>query len=169
MPLQYQVRPATPEDETAVSAVLEASYGALMPSGYDAETLAAVLPVMAKANPTLLASGTYYVADAAGQGIVGCGGWSRERPGTGETEAGRAHIRHFGTHPDWLGRSVGRAIFQACLDDARAAGIRRFECYSSLNAEGFYAALGFEAVRRTTIPMGAGTEMATVVMERGVP
>ena len=37
--------------------------------------------------------------------------------------------------------------------DARAAGLVRLECYSSLNGESFYAALGFKRLCIIQVPM----------------
>ena len=148
--------------------MLEASYPALMSSSYDADTLADGLSVMTKANPALLSSRTYYVAESGERAIVGCGGWSLERPGTTEVEPGLAHIRHFATHPSWIGQGIGRSIYAKCAEHARAAGVHRFECYASLNAEGFYAALGFRPVRNIEVQLGAHIELPGVLMERSI-
>jgi predicted N-acetyltransferase YhbS len=166
MPQRYAVRTAVPADAPQVGAVLEASYATLMRPDYDEAVLAAALPVMTAANPVLLASGNYFVAVDRDERIVGCGGWSRERPGTGATEPGLAHLRHFATHPDWARCGIGRAIYARCARDARRAGARRLECYASLNAERFYAALGFAAVHKIDIPMRPGLLVPSVVMRR---
>jgi len=144
----FSVRVALLSDEDGVSTLLQASYPLLMKEAYDASVLAPALVLMTKANPVLLASGTYYVAVAQGETIVGCGGWTLERPGDGVIEPGLGHIRHFGTHRDWVNQGVGRALYLRCEKDARAKGITRFQCYSSLNAERFYSALGFRSIRR---------------------
>jgi GNAT superfamily N-acetyltransferase len=104
-------------------------------------------------------------ADAA-LSLVGCGGWNRERPGTGDVEPGTGHLRHFATHPAWTKRGIGRAIYARCEADARAAGIRVLECYASLNAEGFYAALGFERIRSITLDLAPGIGPPAVLMRR---
>ena len=166
MSAEFEIRVATPRDEQAINGLLEASYPVLMRRDYDRASLAAALPRMIKANPTLLASGTYYLAFAASRVLVGCGGWTRERPGSGAIEDQLAHIRHFATHPDWIGHGVGRAIYQACVRDARSAGVNCFECYSSLNAEGFYAALGFELIQPLDIAMGSDLTMPIMLMRR---
>ncbi len=118
----------------------------------------------------MLASQTYFVAepDTEPKLLVGCGGWTHERPGTGELVEGLGHIRHFGTHPDWIGQAVGRSIYAACERQARAAGVTRFECYSSLNAEGFYAALGFVVAGRIEIELGPGLNLPSVLMRRSI-
>ena len=135
-----------------------------MRGAYDRSLLAAALPFMTLAQPALLRSGSYYVAEDRSGAIVGCGGWTRERPGSGERVAGLAHIRHFGVHPDWTRQGVGRAIYSRCARDARSAGIERFECYSSLNAERFYASLGFERVDLIKVDMPGGVQLPSVLM-----
>ena len=117
--------------------MLQASYPLLMRQHYEPHLLSAALPALTTASPELLRSGTYYVAETRGHVIVGGGGWTRERPGQGDVEAGLGHIRHFATHPRWLGRAVGRLIYDVCKRQARSMGVNRFECYSSLNAVGF--------------------------------
>jgi N-acetylglutamate synthase-like GNAT family acetyltransferase len=139
----YVIRKSTIGDLAKVTDLLQASYPTLMRPAYDPGILDPALELIARANSSLLSSGTYYVAEAGNGAIVGCGGWSRERPGGDvETEA-VAHIRHFGTHPGWARRGIGTAIFRRCEADARETGIQQFECYSSLNAERFYSSLGF--------------------------
>jgi GNAT superfamily N-acetyltransferase len=150
----FAIRPGVPGDEAAVDALLQASYPVLMSPGYDAAVLRAALPFMTRVDPRLLATGTYYLALDDGGEVVGCGGWTFDRPGSGEIVPGLAHIRHFGTHPGRTGEGIGRAIFERCLSDASRASVRRFECYASVNAENFYAALGFRRVRRMSVRMG---------------
>ncbi len=128
----------------------------------------ALLPLIAKANPALLSSGTYYLAESDDSSAVGCGGWTHERPGSGEIENGLAHIRHFATHPGWVGRGIGRALYDGCQAEARASGAKRFECYASFNAEPFYAALGFKRVGPIDVKMPGGLIMPSIVMERAI-
>ena len=165
---EYSIRVATPADETAVDALLRASYPALMSGTYDTDVLAGALPLFTKANPTLLAGGTYYLAVSEHDDVLACGGWTRERPGTGEIEPGLGHIRHFGTHASWTGRGLGRAIYAKCEESARAAGIQRFECYSSLNGEGFYAALGFARVREIQVNLSLDVAVPGILMARSI-
>lgn len=162
----FTIRPADPGDEKAVTALLQASYGALMPAGYDRSMLADLLPIITRANPILLSSGTYYLAETDAGEIIGAGGWTREQPGTGDILPDTGHIRHFGTHPDWTGRAVGKSLYQRCEIDARSAGVKRFECYASLNAVDFYTRLGFKAIDRIDIPMGDDLVAPSLWMER---
>jgi GNAT superfamily N-acetyltransferase len=154
---RFTIRPAQPSDEAGVSAVLAAAYPALLAGHYPAELLAVVLPGMTRAQAKLLTCPTWYVAVAAdeerGESILGCGGWTPERPGTGELEPGVGHLRHFGTHPEHLRRGVGRAIVAACLSSARADGLTRLECYSTRAAVSFYAALGLQTLAQLELEM----------------
>lgn len=155
------VRAATLDDLDAIEAVLAASYPHFFAAAYDEAILAAALPIMVRANSDLLASGRFHVAAARDGKVVGCGGWSSAMPGTGALEAETGHIRHFATHPDWCGRGVGRLIYARCTAQGREEGVRRFTCWSSLNAEPFYRALGFvpighrEVHLRGTVPFPA--------------
>jgi N-acetylglutamate synthase-like GNAT family acetyltransferase len=144
--MSYAIRKSNIGDLATVTDLLRASYPTLMMSAYQPSILDPALKLMVRANPRLLSSGTYYVAEAENGAIVGCGGWTREHPGGEVTTEAVGHIRHFGTHPDWIRRGVGTAIFRRCEADAREFGIQGFECYSSLNAECFYSALGFERI-----------------------
>ena len=163
--MEFAVRVARPEDAEGVSRLLQASYPELMAAAYDAQSLAPVLGLMTRANPALLSCGTYYVAESAGV-VVGCGGWTRERPGTATVEAGLGHVRHFGTHPGWIRRGVGRAIYARCESDARAAGVEAFEAMSTLNGESFYRALGFERIREIDVEFKPQVCLRGVVMRR---
>jgi GNAT superfamily N-acetyltransferase len=160
----YEVSIATAEDALGVTALLEACYPPLFAKGYDDATLKTALPRMIVANPRLLASGNFFIAVEHRGAIVGCGGWSRERPGSNESVAGEGHVRHFATHPAFLKRGIGRAIFARCKEQAMAQGIRRFDCYASLVAVDFYRALGFSAVGPMDLNLGPGVSIPGVLM-----
>ncbi|MBX2854846.1 MAG: GNAT family N-acetyltransferase [Rhodobacteraceae bacterium] len=162
------IRQTTHADSDEVTAIFQASYPKLMPAGYAPDLLEVVLPAMTIAKPALLSSGSYFVALAEDNAYAGCGGWTKERPGTGEKREGLGHIRHFATHPDYVGKGVGRAIYLACEALARSEGVTKFECYASLNAEGFYRSLGFELVERIDVPMGEGLVFPSLRMMRAI-
>jgi GNAT superfamily N-acetyltransferase len=151
---EYRVRRATPSDAAAVSHVLARSYPALLAAHYDADLLARALPLMTRANPELLASGTYYVACDDEAGVVGCGGWTTERPGTGETVPKLGHLRHFGVDPDLTRRGIGARLLTYALSEAHSRGIRTIECYATFPAEPFYRSAGFLTVRPIDVDMG---------------
>ena len=119
-------------------------------------------------NSALLSSGTFYLTKLETGFAVGCGGWSWERPGKGDIESGLGHIRHFATHPNWVGRGIGRSIYNMCVREARSSGVSAFECYSSLNAEAFYAALGFQVMQRVNVEMGPNVLFPTILMRQTI-
>ena len=160
----FTLRVAVPGDGARLTALFAASYPALMAGAYPDTLLSAVLPLMTRANPALLASGTYHIAETAGGEIIGGGGWTPAHPASGEIAPETAHIRHFASHPDWLRQGVGRALFAACAAQAKRAGVRRFEVYSSRNAESFYAAVGFVRVGEEEVEMAPGLLFPTILM-----
>ena len=161
-----QLRVATPADSDAVSTLLAASYSSLLRARYDSDTLDRTLPFMIGANQKLLASGTYYVVEERTGNFVGCGGWTTARPGSGEIADGEAHIRHFATHPKWVRRRIGTSLLARCFSDARQLGIRKMYCFSTLNAEWFYRASGFDTVASIDVPMGPSLTFPGVLMIR---
>ena len=161
---RFTLRVARQDDAEPVTAVLASAYPGLMAPDYDTAVLAAVLPAMTVANPGLLASGTYYVQETPGGLIVSCGGWTHEEPGTRRIGSGIAHVRHFGTHVDWIRKGLGTGIFERCKQDAAAARVHTFRCFSSLGAEPFYASLGFHPVERFDLAIGGTLKLPTVAM-----
>lgn len=153
-------------DCEAVSAVLRSSYTQLMAPAYPPDVLGGTLPGMTRANPALLTSGRYYLAETAAGEAAGCGGWSPNPPGRPDEDPERAHVRHFATHPSWIRRGVGRLLYGRCESDARAAGFTVFEVWSSLNGETFYASLGFRRLEPIETPMPGGMSFPAVRMER---
>ena len=163
-----QIEIATLEDEPIVNKILSASFSSLLTSKYDDTSVTTILPKVTKTNPTLLQSGTYYIAKNPDGRYLGCGGWTHERPGTNERTAGLAHIRHFATHPNFIRRNVGKALFNHCRDEASKENVSVFECYSTLNAEFFYKSLGFKTIRIFELDMGDGLMFPSVLMRADI-
>lgn len=162
-----ELRLATPGDVDVLTALLAASYARLA-EAYDPVLFAKALPLMAAANPKLLASGTYHVALVDGQ-PAGCGGWTLDPPGGGSRIDGVAHIRHFATHPAHLRKGVGRHLLDRCFDEAHQAGAVAMRAWSTLPGEAFYSAAGFVRLRPIDVPMGPGITLPSIEMERPLP
>lgn len=160
-----KIRPSTPEDVSVVEALLGRSYPAMMAAAYEEDILARAMPRMTTANPELLASGTFYVAEDAGGEIVGCGGWTFDEPGSGKLVDGLAHLRHFAVDPSRARGGIGRLIFAECARVAADRRARRFQAFSGLNAEPFYASMGLKRHDVVYIPMGDGVVFPVVLME----
>lgn len=163
---KLSTRVADPSDVARVTLLLKRSYPALMGPAYSPEILAAALPLMTRANPALLACGTYYVAETRNGAIVGSGGWTREQPGTGAREAAGGHIRHFAADPGYPRRGIGRTLIERSIGEASAAGIVRLDCFSSLNAVPFYAAFGFETLALIDVRLTEAVALPSAHMRR---
>jgi N-acetylglutamate synthase-like GNAT family acetyltransferase len=160
----HSVRVACPADSEAVGALLLASFSSLLSGHYDREMLDMALPLLTRANTTLLASGSYYVAESEAGALVGCGGWSTAPPGSGDIVQGEGHVRHFAVHPSWSGRGIGTSLLARCFVDAGLV-VRTLYCYSSLNAEPFYKARGFGAIGSIDVPSGPGLKFRSILMK----
>ena len=156
------IRAATADDQEMLSELIAASYATLKGS-YDPHGLDAALPHISTANPKLLASGTYYIAEIDGV-AVGCGGWTVEKPGSSEVVEGVGHIRHFATHPTYLRRGVAARLLDHCLAEARGAGIRTIMCQSTLPAEKFYASAGFQRIGLIEVEMASDLMLPAIEM-----
>ncbi|MBS8273425.1 GNAT family N-acetyltransferase [Thalassospira tepidiphila] len=140
---------ATPDDAPAVSALLARSYSALLVDDYAPEILERGMTFLAKANPDLLASGTYYLARTETGDVVGAGGWTAVRPGSkdGDVQSGLAHVRHFAVDPVYARKGIASMLFDRCVRDAKESeNVTRFECYSTLSARRFYESRGFRVI-----------------------
>jgi N-acetylglutamate synthase-like GNAT family acetyltransferase len=165
--LAFSLRIALPEDAERVTAMLWASYPVLLATDYNADFLARALPLMCRANPSLLASGTYYVAEVAGD-IVGCGGWTKEQPGSGAIVPAEGHIRHLGTHPVAARCGVASGIVRRCFADARKSGIRTLHVIATRTAVPFYQSLDFKMVGAIEVPLADDLSLQSVLMRTGI-
>lgn len=161
------LRKALPSDRPAVDRLLAAVYPQMLAADYPAETLRIAHPLIAKSNPDLLASGTYYLVwDQAF--LVSVGGWSRGYP-TAQDAGDTGHVRHVATHPDHLHKGHAGRIMRRVLDEAQEAGLARLECLSTVTARKFYAGMGFKAQTEINADIGGGVTFPAVKMEATFP
>jgi len=117
--------------------------------------------LISKANPALLRTGTYYVAETDGA-LLAAGGW------TPMSIPGHASIRHVVTDDRHLRRGIGRALLDHALGTAQLAGIRHLECKSTFTAVPFYRALGFTELGAIEVTLAPGITFPAVLMERAI-
>ena len=156
----FRIRPATPADTSAVDQLLGRSYPKLLRPDYPPSTLVLALPGMTKARPSLLASGTYYVAEGQNGQLLGAGGWTRN------ARRGRGDIRHVVTDPRALRQGIGRALMQHSFAVAKASGVFELECWATRTAVPFYSAMGFVPQGEIDIPLRPGITFPAVFMVR---
>ena len=170
------LRLARLDEANAIDALMKASTRDLFPGWYEAEQVAAAIEFVASVDRTLIADGTYFVAEADGE-LVACGGWSRRDKlyaGAGDAAGdGRlldpamepARIRAMFVRSDWTRRGLGRRILEACEAAARAAGFSRLVLGATLPGRPLYEAYGFRATEDEVVTMPNGVDIAAVMME----
>ncbi|PTX54134.1 GNAT family acetyltransferase [Litoreibacter ponti] len=158
------IRPTTRADIPAVDALLARAYPVLLKPDYPASVLVTALPLISRAQPGLVTSGTYYgVFDGAI--LVGAGGWSMAAPGGASLRPGVAHVRHVVTDPARVRQGIGRAMMERVLFEARSAGAVQMACQATRTAVPFYAAMGFLALGEITVPLRGGIDFPAVQMK----
>lgn len=68
--------------------------------------------------------------------------------GFGEYQAGDREMTGLYVRPDWIGEGVGHRLIEHIEKHAREEGLKQLTCYSTLTAESFYAAHGYERIDR---------------------
>jgi GNAT superfamily N-acetyltransferase len=166
MPDTFVIRPATPADLGPVDTLLGRSYPALLKDAYPPSVLVTAIPLISKANPRLLASGTYFVV-TDGKEIVGAGGWTRALPGeAGPGTPGVGNIRHVVTDHRRVRQGIGGRLLRHIFASAESEGLRRLDCFSTLPAVPFYTSLGFETLGPISVTLREGIEFPSVHMRR---
>jgi N-acetylglutamate synthase-like GNAT family acetyltransferase len=165
---KFKVRLSDAGDLAQVDELLARAYPILLKPDYPASILVTAISRMARANPSLLASGSYYVAETRNGSIVGCGGWGLTNPNAPRRRQRLAHVRHFATDPNLTRQGVARAIMARCLADVADYDVRWMECHSTRTAVPFYCAMGFEEVREMLVPLAPGVEFPAILMVRDV-
>ena len=192
--IPWKIRQVRPEDEEALTDIMQTSFSSMLPKDYDVDILDKALPTIGTPRPDLLTCPTWYVAEHPTTGeVVGCGGWTKEMPRPRSSSPSPAisivegfndhssnaesaarpltpHLRHFATDPKWARRGVGRALWNRIWDEVCQTYCgptsTAMEVFSTLTAEPFYSSLGFEPIKRMTIPLSNGCPFPCVLMRR---
>lgn len=160
----FLIRAATKSDLAGIDALLGHSYPALLKGAYPPSLLVTAIPLISRAQPHLVASGSYFVVLDEDE-IVGAGGWTRAAPGTrGGGVKGVGHIRHVVTDHNRVRQGIGRQLMAHIFETARAEGIETLECYSTLMAVPFYESFGFVRLRDINVPLRPGIDLPSVHM-----
>ncbi len=170
------LRLARLDEADAIDALMKASTRGLFPNYYDADQTEASVQHIAAVDRSLIADGTYFVAEIDGD-LVACGGWSRrDKLYTGSGEgAGDARLLDPSTEParvramfvrqDWTRRGLGRRILEACEAAARAEGFHTLALMATAPGRPLYEAYGFRPTEETVVRMPNGVEIASTAME----
>ncbi len=164
MKTTFTVRTSTLADLGRIDALLGRSYPVLLKDAYPPSLLVTAIPLISKAQPRLVASGTYFLVEE-GARALGAGGWTKAAPGEGQATPSVGHIRHVVTDHTQVRRGIGRALMDHIFADARAAGMVRLECLSTLMAVPFYAACGFKERGPVSISLRPGIDFPAVLLD----
>jgi GNAT superfamily N-acetyltransferase len=161
------LRTAVPSDLAGIDRLLGRSYPRLLAPDYPPSTLVLAVPRFARAQPELLASSHYFVAEDAGGRILAAGGWSRRSPTGGRTSETLGYVRHVATDPDAARQGLGRMVMAGVIQDARDAGMIWLDCLSTRTAVPFYRALGFQVVqpRELALAPGIGFPVVQLILD----
>jgi GNAT superfamily N-acetyltransferase len=163
----WRLRPVRASDLDAIAAMQEISIMALGAPVYGEDKARAWARLGYQFRYDLLGEGAFWVAEQE-ERIIGVGGWSPD-----SSEADLAWIRYLFVHPDATRRGIARQLVACAERSAGAAGRPRLRVWSSLNATGFYRAVGFMPERRARWPVRTGIELDYVLMgkraEEGTP
>ena len=69
-------------------------------------------------------------------------------------EGGQLDLEHFWIDPSWIGKGLGRALFEHATHEASALGAKTLEILSDPHAEGFYLKMGCRRAGETAAPLG---------------
>jgi len=155
------IRPAGAEDTAQIDALLARSYPRLLKADYLPSVLVLAVPILSRAQPALIRSGTYYVAETAEGAILGAGGWTARR-----RQRGVGDVRHVVTDDRHLRKGIGRALFERIFVEARRGGIKRLDCQATRTAVPFYRAMGFAVLGPVEATLGPGIVFPAIQMQR---
>lgn len=157
------LRTSTAADVSAIDRLLSDSYTRLLKSDYPPSVQVTAVPIISRANPSLVSSGTYFVAVTPEDEIIGGGGWSRSIK-----SADIADVRHIVTDHRHLRRGIARRIMMGIISEARRAGIARLDCLATRTARPFYEAMGFDNFGEITVGLRPGIDFPTIRMQRSL-
>jgi N-acetylglutamate synthase-like GNAT family acetyltransferase len=173
------LRLATRDDIPALQALIGRSARGLSDGFYTGAEVESAMRHVFGVDSTLIADGTYFVAERDGA-IVGCGGWSLRRTlyGGDQRRVGDperldprrepARIRAFFVAPEAARQGVGRGLLARCEEEATRAGFTSLELMSTLPGVPFYTALGFAALEEVVDTMPDGVPLRFVHMRRSL-
>jgi GNAT superfamily N-acetyltransferase len=159
------LRPAEPSDMDALDRLFGQSYPILLKPDYPPSVLVTAVPLISKAQPALIATGTFFVI-CDGDDIVGAGGWTMQAPGGKPGTRGIGHIRHMVTDHRRIREGIGRRLIEHIILHAHACGMMQLHCQSTRTAVPFYESVGFVAQGEIDIPLRPGIEFPAVVMTK---
>ena len=175
--MEYSIRHASRADREAIQRLIAESARGLSREYYNEAQIEAAIATVFGVDTDLIADGTYFVVESAGE-LIGCGGWSRRRTlFGGDQYASRdasyldpssepAKIRAFFIHPDQARKGIGRALLDRCESEAVAHGFCATELMATLPGVKFYQSCGYVEQGDYEIELVEGVKLELVPMRK---
>ena len=175
----FTLRLARESEKPELNALIAAS-GIGLAAGFYTEVQAeAITREVFGVDSALVADGTYYAIEAAGE-LVACGGWSKratdfggdqaksgnDRPLDPATEPAR--IRAFFVAPSMARRGLGSMLLDHCTAEAAKEGFKALELVSTMPGEPLYLRYGFTPLERIELPLSNGVTVALTRMRKEI-
>lgn len=178
--MNYQLRPAQLNEQTALAELIGRSLRALSEGYYSVRQVEGALRSACAVDTQLIRDGTYYVVEDEKSRIAGCGGWSyRKTLFGGDTHHQRdalcldprteaAKIRAFFIAPEHARRGLALMLLRHCEEQALAQGFTRLELMSTLPGVPFYQKQGFVGLDAIDHPLPNGESIPFLPMTKTI-
>jgi len=176
--MNFVIRKATIDDQSEIGQLIAQSVRGLSRDDYNERQIELSITSVFGVDTDVILDNTYFVA-AAGDEIIGCGGWSKRKTlyGASSYASSRdtteldptkdaAKIRAFFIAPHWARKGVGTAILDACESEAKSFGFQYAEMMATLPGVKLYEVRGYRGDERVDVDIGEGEKIVCIKMEK---
>jgi SAM-dependent methyltransferase/GNAT superfamily N-acetyltransferase len=174
---RMRLRVATFADRGAIERVMKESAKELGAAFYDPHQTAGFVTHVANPDPQLVEDGTYFVVEAPGGEVAGCGGWSRRDKlfsGNDQMAGGArllvppepARVRAMFVAPAFARQGLGRQILDACEAAACAEQFTHVELMATLPGVPLYRACGYIDQQTVDVALPDGVVLRCIRMAK---
>jgi putative acetyltransferase len=156
-----ELRPLSIDDLSMARYIHTAAFARTASAHYSTADIEAFDQFVRSPRYADLMLGNPAVAAWLGEDMVATAAWN---PGEGRSPTARI----FGVfvRPMFTGEGIGRRIVRHVEEDARGAGFPAIEAAATLNAAGFFEAIGYRFVRGGKWALPSGHEMAVTFLRK---
>lgn len=177
--MNFKLRKATANDKGAIEVLIADSVRGLSLGDYNEEQIELSIKTVFGVDTELIADRTYFIAETDDGKIVGCGGWSKRKTLYGASVYAQsrnstlldpvfdaAKIRAFFIDPNFARKGIGKAILEACEQEARSFGFKFAEMMATLPGVKLYKVCGYVGNEEVKIPVGENVDIICIKMRK---